>query len=424
MRPVRLLPLLAMAVATASAQEPVRLTLEQAQELALKKNPAINAAQYSASAALQQPRQIASARYPVLTGNFSGAGAPENTRLAAGAINNPVIYSRLGTGLTMSQLLFDFGRTSHLVESSNSKAQAEQESANFTRSQILMDTARQFFSALRAEAVLQVASETVAARQLVVDQVTELQKARLKSGLDVSFARVSLEEAKLLLSSAKNGRQAAYANLAAVLGYQGSPQFHLIEENSKIEPLSLQPLIDEALKNRADLKGRQLQMQSANSFVRAEHSLRMPSVSAVASAGIIPARVDGLRSNYSAVGLMLNLPLMNGGLNKSREEEARLRAQAEEQRVRDLENRIVRDVTVALLDVNTAAERVELSHNLLDQASQALELAKARYDLGLSSIVELSQAQLAQTSAAIQNADARYEYEIQRAVLNYQTGHR
>jgi outer membrane protein len=113
---------------------------------------------------------------------------------------------------------------------------------------------------------------------------------------------------------------------------------------------------------------------------------------------------------------------LNGGLYAAREAEARVRARAAQERARDLETSIARDVSIALLDVNTAAQRVELTARLLDQAGQALELAQARYELGLSSIVEFSQAQLARTSAAIQNATAKHHYQIQRAVLDYQVG--
>ena len=52
--------------------------------------------------------------------------------------------------------------------------------------------------------MLQVANQTVAARQLVADQVTALAESKLKSTLDVSFANVNLADAKLLLVQAQN----------------------------------------------------------------------------------------------------------------------------------------------------------------------------------------------------------------------------
>lgn len=90
--------------------------------------------------------------------------------------------------------------------------------------------------------------------------------------------------------------------------------------------------------------------------------------------------------------------------------------------MKDLENRVSRDVRIAWLNANTAYDRISVTAQLLEHATQAVDLAQARYNLGLSSIVELSQAQLNQTEAQIANANAKYDYQIQRAMLDYQVG--
>ena len=82
------------------------------------------------------------------------------------------------------------------------------------RASVLLQVDRAYFDALRAQAILRVAEQTIAARQLVVDQVTALASAGLKSALDLSFARVNLSEAQLLLLQAQNGVQASYASLS------------------------------------------------------------------------------------------------------------------------------------------------------------------------------------------------------------------
>jgi len=110
--------------------------------------------------------------------------------------------------------------------------------------------------------------------------------------------------------------------------------------------------------------------------------------------------------------------VFNGKLFSARYAEANLRAQAEEQRLHDLENSVAREVRVAWLDVNTAYQRLDLTAQILDQARQALELADARYKLGLSSIVELEQAQLNETQASIDQASAKYDYAAKTASLN------
>jgi outer membrane protein len=72
--------------------------------------------------------------------------------------------------------------------------------------------------------------------------------------------------------------------------------------------------------------------------------------------------------------------------------------------------------------VITAYQRLDLTSQILVQAQQALDLADARYKLGLSSIVELQQAQLSETQAAIDQASAKYDYNAKTASLNFAVG--
>ena len=87
-----------------------------------------------------------------------------------------------------------------------------------------------------------------------------------------------------------------------------------------------------------------------------------------------------------------------------------------------MQNRVSRDVTVAWLDARAGYQRLDLTSQLVDQATSALELAETRYELGLSSIVELTQAQLNKTRAEIEQTSARYEYQARTAALRYQIG--
>jgi outer membrane protein len=77
---------------------------------------------------------------------------------------------------------------------------------------------------------------------------------------------------------------------------------------------------------------------------------------------------------------------------------------------------------MAWFSANTAFQNLALTTQVLDQANEALDLAQARYKLGLGNIVELSQAQLNQTKASIDQAAAKYDYAAQFSGLLYQEG--
>jgi outer membrane protein len=417
------LGLLAMVPAAAAPQQTPKLTLKDAEALALRSHPLLQAATFEAEAANQVTREQKSAYYPTAVGSLTGAGAIPDSRIAAGYLNNPTIYNRYSNGLEINQLITDFGRTSNLVGSARLGAKAASESAQQTAQDVLLAVNRAYFGVLRAEAVLKVAEETVKARQILADQITTLEKNKLRSLLDVSFAEVDLAQAQLLLVQAQNNEKAAYAELADALGLANPQPFDLAEEPMPPTPLAdPTDLIVQALQDRPDLSSARFSHEAALRYARAERDLWMPTISATGAAGLTPAYQVPLSDRYAAAGINVNIPIFNGFLFSARHQEANLRAKAADQAMRDLADRIGRDVRTAWLDAGTAYQRLAVTAQLLKEATLALDLARGRYKLGLSSIVELSQAQLNLTQAQIADTSAKYDFQIQSAILSYQIG--
>jgi outer membrane protein len=399
------------------------LTLQEAEKIAIQNHPQMQAATYLAAVAKAQVTEARSDYYPHAYGSATGVKAENDSRVTAGALNNPIIYSRFADGVTVQQLVTDFGRTHELVKSSNLHAKAQEENVTTSRADVLLQADAAYYNCLKAQAVLQVAQETVKDRRLVSDQVTELQKNKLKSGLDVSFANVDLAQAQLLLVQAQNDLQASYAELSAALGFADQKTFQLAEQPVPPTPPSdLSVLIAEAMRNRPEIISQQLDLSSAQSYATAERDLWLPTISAVGTAGLTPYRVEQLGSRYAAAGFNVNIPIFNGRQFNALHAEAQAEAGARQQYLRDLQNVVVREVRKAWLNANSGYQRLSLTQQLLDEANQALDLAQQRYKLGLSSIIELSQAQLNATQAQISQASAKYDYAAQLSALNYQVG--
>jgi outer membrane protein len=411
------------ALSAQQSQQTMHLSLAEARRIAIQNNPQFTAARLTAAAAYQVPPQLKAVQQPTFVGSLTGVGADNGSRLAAGALNNPVVYDRIGSGMSISQLVTDFGRTNALVSAAKLRAEAQDQQVETTRANILLAVSRSYFSVLQAQSVLQVAEETVKERQLIAEQVGALAQAKLKSQLDLSFANVNLADAKLLLASAQNNIASAHAQLAEAMGLPGQTAFALDEESLPPSmPDQIQPLLDEALRNRPELANLRLEENAAQRFAQAEHDLYYPTISVVGTAGFVPSGEVQIPGRYGAVGVNVSIPIFNGGLFKARHAEAQLRARAAAQNITAQENRVIRDVRTAWLAATTAYDKLGLTQQLLDQAKLALDLAQSRYNLGLSSIVELSQAQLNLTSAQISSAVARYDYQSQAALVAFQTG--
>jgi len=419
-----------LAVAGAMAQIPAApppLTLKDAEAMALKNHPQVQAAQFDYQASQQAIAEARAAYLPTLEGDVTGSQANPQSRIGAGYLSASRLWDRFSQGVTLSQLITDSGRTHNLVASSRLQSQASSQTYQATRYDVLLRVNQAYFEALAAQATIKVAQETVASRQLLVDQVTALAQSKLRSQLDVSFASVSLAQAKLLLIRSQAAVQQSFAELSRALGTDQSQSFTLVEESlPPSPPLDSADLVSQAFQQRPELAGLRLERESAYKFERAERDLAYPTASLIAVGGFIPfihqQTTAPVANEYESAAINVQIPIFNGGLFAARREAAHLRAQAADQRVRNLEESVARDVRVAWSDSTTAYHQLDVTAELLRESTMALDLAQGRYNLGLSSIVELTQAQLNLTQAEVENLNAKYDYQRLYAVLQYSTG--
>ncbi len=406
-----------------AAQAPKPLTLAEAESLAIRNHPRVAAARLRSEAAEESTKQAKAALSPIFSGDVTGSVADHGSRLGAGLLNASSLFSRTAAGLNINQTLFDFGRTRTLTAAAQFRASAERETANSVRAEIVLRVRDAYFRALLAQSQLKVNQETVEARQLTLKQISALAQSNLRSTLDVSFAELNLAEAELLLDRARNDSRSSQVMLAAALGESAGQQYVLQDEPL---PLPLDQTADlfvaHALQARPDLASLRLQERSAQSLAESERRQGLPMLTARGVAGFYGPHDPRLQPRYAGVGVNLNIPIWNGRLFSSRQQEAELRAQVVHQEARDLEIRIARDIRAAWIDAENSFQRLALTAKVLNQAQRTLKLAQTRYDLGLGSIVELSQAQLSRTSADVLTARARYEYLLSRALLDFHAG--
>ncbi len=420
-RPLPLLLLLMSGVGM--GQTPKRLTLAEAEQTALRNHPRIGSANQLVAAAKSGITEARAPLYPALAGSFTSVGAEHSSTLAVGTIQTSSLYSRVAAGVAVSQLVTDFGRTAKLTEAAKLRESAQEQIVGDTRAGILLEVDHAYYEALAADTVLKVAQVVVENRRLTLRQVQALAQSAMKSTLDVSFAEVAESDAELALFRAENDLQASRARLAAALGATSAERFDLSDEPLPAAlPSDAESVVADALRRRPDLAALQLNRDAAHRFAQAEGDLSRPTISLLGVAGALPATDPRLRGTYSAAGVNVNVPILNGKLYAAREGEAYSRALAADKDVEDLAVRVTEQVRVAWLEANTAFRRLDVTARLVEQAERSLRLAQTRYDNGLGSIVELNQAQLNQVSAEITAAGAKYDYLARRAELAFVTG--
>jgi len=404
------------------------ITRGDAEHMALKNNPRVTASHLLALAAGQVTRETRSNELPQINSNVTAVKAEDGSRIGSGELNSSHLYTHAGTGGTLSQLLTDFGHTRNLVANSRLQAKAQQQNALATEQDVLIATDQAFYRLLDAQSLLDVAIATVKARGDVKFLTQALTKSALKSDLDLNIASADLSQAQLLQLDAENSVASARAALAELLAAPPETQYRAVDEGNNVPPLPPDDslaLIKEAQAQRPDLQALRLDTQADQKFARAQQLQRLPSISALAIGGVTPVRVDGgifTPNWYAAAGVNLALPVFTGFRINAQAKEARLRERASEKQTQELSDAIARDVRIATLSAQTAFRRIGVAEEFQNQTTQALNLAKTRYKLGLSSIVELSQAQLQSTQATVDAVNARFDYLLALRSLDYARG--
>jgi outer membrane protein len=418
-------PAMGLSAATAGpvASIPAELTLAEAEQITIRNNPRIHVSQLLARAQHQVVRETRSAYLPQLEGGAVAADANTGSRFTFDGLRSTRLLTHAGGGLDFHQLITDFGRTSNLIASSKLYEKAQNAQAMASTLDVVLVTDQAFYNALEAQALVK---QTVATRQTTDQQITELTRNKLRSTIDLAFAEENLAQAKLLLLDAQTQYNGDLNALTSVLGFDRPMTYTLVETGGRVSspPPDQDQLVQMALKQRPDLMALDYDQQAAKKYSRAEREQLLPTLSTMGVVGGTPIRDDQyfISNWFGAVGVNLEVPLFSGFRYVAEADEADERAKAAQENLRDLRDRVVRDVRDSWLQCNTSYQKIAVTQQLVQASNMGLQLAQARYKLGLSSIVELSESQLEQTQASIENVNARYEYQLSLAALNYQLG--
>ena len=123
-----------------------------------------------------------------------------------------------------------------------------------------------------------------------------------------------------------------------------------------------------------------------------------------------------------SVGVVLNLNLFNGGVDRARIAEA----QANHQRALAQRERLAAAIGLeaheAFLAHQMARDRFTVSREAVAQAEESLRIVQDRYDAGLTTIVELLDSEMALTAARTNLTRTLYDATVSQARLDLSLG--
>lgn len=417
---------LALCLAAAALALPLRaddapLTLARAIDIVLSRHPSLDAAQAAVDGAHGRTTTNGADRLPQVSagGAYTHLSLRPYVNFGTGTFY-PAIYDSYVTAVTVRQTLSDFGRTDALVDLARAGEISAKDALEGVRSQLGYQTIQAFYGVLLLRDSVGVADEEIRA----LEEAGRISSQKYSGGsatkFDVLTTQVRLATARNHRTDTLSALQKEEAQLRELLGYEPSAPLPLVGD---FDPSGAAPdlssTIAEGLQNRPEIKLARDTEETSRRQLTATDRTDRPTLAAQVSGGVEDAQLPAMYDNrgYWTGGVSVSIPIFTGGRTSGERVTAKADLRASDARVRQLSATIVTDVQDALSDWTAAQARLANADALVDQAQEALGIARTRYANGVVTNFELLDAQSAARAAELARLQARFDSVLARQAV-------
>jgi outer membrane protein len=392
---------------------PVALTLSQALEQALRNHPSLQQALALVEAQEYGVTISTAPRYPQFSFNASAAQSGTQGQPGGTSVVRTGLQKSYGYGISLSQQIFDFGRTHHSIKLSELQLSSTRLDYLQARQTVLNAVVQAYFNLLQQDQAVTVGVETVRDAQAVLGQAQGFLEAGTGAKIAVVQAEADLAGAKFTLVQARGAYARAQADLAQAMGLD---QLHHIQpEETTLEVPDWEPdtVRQYARTARPDVAAASVSVAQAETRVRLAKSEYYPTISANAGYNWSDQVFPPNNTSYN-VGLSLSVPLINEPTLSSGVGQAEANVKAALAGFRNVEIGAIQEALSAYYTLRESIGRAESASEAARFATENFRLATERYKVGVGSPLEVSTAQRQLVEA--RTADVRARFSVQSSV--------
>ena len=402
------------------------LTVEQAIQRVLQTHPAIKQALANTRAAEARASQTSSAKLPDVTTEAVYAHIGPIPEFSFPVFGSFVLapQDNYDAHISGKYTVFDFGKTNAAIDASRSLVQTSQDAAELTKTNLAMQTIRAFYAITLLRKSEKVQDEQIEALTQHISVTQKRVTAGSATNFDVLTTQVRVAAAQNQKVEIQNSLQRQESVLRQLLDL---PMNSPLTISGSFQPtpvaLNQDSLFQLALRQRIELKLARDAEESAKLQKNASSLGNMPSLKVIAAYGLkngYEPNIYPMRGNWMW-GAQAQFPVFDGGRVNHQEEEAQAVIESEQAHAQDAERQIRSDVEQTISDVQASWSKVQISEVQLQQAHEAVAIARTKYETGSITNLDLLDAETAESSARLMNLQALYrfvisKYELSRAV--------
>ncbi|MFQ5680051.1 MAG: TolC family protein [Gemmatimonadota bacterium] len=406
---------LVAAPAFAQETETVRqVTLQQAVEIALQKNPLLRQAQTTVE---QRQFDRLAAYGSFLPGVNLGYGYSNSSTGRLDPTGQSITRTSYTMQLRATYDLFSGLRRFSDVKSSRLSLHAENARLRQTEYQTVLTAKQAFFNAVANRDLVKVEQDRVARQEDQLSFVQQQVQLGRATRSDLLRSQVDLNNAKLALLNAENSARASTFNLAEALGEEQrvEPAEEATLEAAEL-PFSREQIMTTAMRAGPSVTSAEAATKAAQAAIASARSSYMPNFSF--TGGWAWQASDFPPKNRSwSLSVQGSYPLFNGFQRETQLWQAQSRADAAYAQEEAARLALRSDVDAAYNQIEVALAGIDLAEQSVDLSREDLRVTQERYRLGLATILDLQTAQIAVEQAEVDLINRRFDYQIGLAQL-------
>ena len=275
-----------------------------------------------------------------------------------------------------------------------------------------------YLETLRAQAAVKARLADVKLNNELLRLAVERKYAGMATTLDVTRAKVQLENEKQRLLVARNEYGRAKLNLIRGIGLSFEVALVLTDELklSEISEQTVEQALQVAMENRVELKAQKKRERLAELTLSSVTMERVPSLTGSGDVGMIGNQIpDALTTDN--VQLLFSIPIFDGGQREGRISESRSLVRQEAIRTRDIRYQVTLEVRDALLTLESTQQQVSVAQEGLRLSLKELDLARQRFSVGVATNIEVTDAQTSVAQARDNLIEALFNFNASRVDL-------
>ncbi|MGP1363011.1 MAG: TolC family protein [Bacteroides sp.] len=321
--------------------------------------------------------------------------------------------------VTLTQPIFMGGKIMAYNKATRLAADLAIQQEETTRRDVIVSTDKAYWQVVSLVNKQELTKNYLALLQKLEGDIEKMVKEGVATKSDLLSVRVKVNDAEMSVAKVEDGLNLSRKLLCQLCGLPLDSEIELLDEGLEdFHPKSYQgsTSVEEAYKNRSELRSLELGVQIYKEKVKIARSAYMPQVALVGNFLVSnPSLYNGFEKKFNwnwNIGVTLSVPIWNWRETTYKVRSARAEYREQEQRLLDVREKMELQVSQAVANVRESNKRLAMTERNLERAEENLRYANVGFAEGVITVAQVLEAQTAWLSARSTRLDAKIDVQL------------